>query len=215
MKITVNVDDLKTEMHEALDKYETEYDKLMKLYLAKLEKYVEYVRKEVNQSVKGELKYAPNKPSWQRDSFIDTLKALNAHTAREIVMEDREYANIRNGDELMITISEEEKDGFERIHDWDHYTRAVLNNILLAIEKKQRLGYFDSLIDLGTNIELIKMAKARYIDLFNENKNGERFRNPKMSITKEDIDAQNKGGYSKEFKQHMYDLLINDGDTQG
>ncbi|HEC63962.1 MAG TPA: hypothetical protein ENI23_01565 [bacterium] len=119
-------------------------------------------------------------------------------------------AEVTHEDEQMILISEEEKDGFERIHDWEHYTRAVLNNILIAIEKKQRLGYFDSIIDLETNCNLINMARGIYIDLFN---NGDRFKNAKMRITKEDIDAQCKGGYSQEFKQRMYDLLINDGDT--
>ena len=107
------------------------------------------------------------------------------------------------------TISALEEDGFDRIHDWDSYSREVLNNILIAIENKQRLGYFDSLIDVETNCNLINMARAVYIDLFNENHDGSRFRNPHMKITKEDIDKQSRGGYSTEFKDRMYKLLVN------
>ena len=106
------------------------------------------------------------------------------------------------------TISTDKDDGFDRIHEWDHHTREVLNNILIAIENKQRLGYFDSLIDVETNCNLINMARAVYIDQFNED--GKKFRNPHMKITKEDIDKQNKGGYSKEFQERMYKLLVNE-----
>lgn len=105
-------------------------------------------------------------------------------------------------------ISTEEKTGFQRIHDWDYYTREVLNNILIAIEDKQRLGYFDSLIDVETNCNLINMARDVYINQFNED--GSKFRNPQMKITKEDIDKECKGGYSTEFKERMYKLLVND-----
>lgn len=104
-------------------------------------------------------------------------------------------------------ISTNEKDGFERIHNWDEYTREVLNNILVSIENKQRLGYFDSLIDVETNCELIKMARAVYIDQFN--KEGKSFRNPHLKITREDIKKQMKGGYSTEFQERLYRLLVN------
>jgi len=105
-------------------------------------------------------------------------------------------------------ISNEEKDGFERIHNWDEYTREVLNNILTAIENKQHLGYFDSLIDVETNCNLINMARNVYVDLFNHD--GGSFKNPRQQITEEDIDKQNRGGYSKEFKERMKRLLVND-----
>lgn len=114
--------------------------------------------------------------------------------------------NIEHEDGANI-ISTSERDGFDRIHDWDKYTREVLNNILIAIENKQRLGYFDSLIDLETNCNLINMARAVYIDQFN--KDGSRFRNPHMKITREDIDKQCRGGYSTEFKERLYKLLVN------
>ena len=104
------------------------------------------------------------------------------------------------------TISTDKEDGFNRIHDWDNHTREVLNNILVAIENKQRLGYFDSIIDLETNCNLINMARAIYIDQFN---NGERFKSQHMRITKEDINKECKGGYSTEFKERMYKLLVN------
>ena len=106
------------------------------------------------------------------------------------------------------TISTNAEDGFDRIHDWDNHTREVLNNILIAIENKQRLGYFDSLIDVETNCNLINMARAVYIDQFNHD--GKSFRNPHMKITREDIDKQCKGGYSTEFKDRMYKLLVNE-----
>jgi len=106
------------------------------------------------------------------------------------------------------TISTNEDDGFDRIHEWDSYTREVLNNILIAIENKQRLGYFDSLIDVETNCNLINMARNVYIDQFN--KKGTSFENPQQRITKQDIDKQSKGGYSVEFKERMYKLLVNE-----
>ena len=104
-------------------------------------------------------------------------------------------------------ISTEEKDGFDRIHEWDHYTREVLNNILIAIENKQHLGYFDSIIDLETNCNLINMARDVYINQFNAD--GTKDRHQRTRITKEDIDKQNRGGYSVEFKERMYKLLVN------
>ena len=104
-----------------------------------------------------------------------------------------------------ISISKD--DGFERIHDWDHYTREVLDNILSAIESKQQLGYFDSLIDVDTNCKLIIMARAIYIDLFN--KDGSRFKNPHMQISKVNIDGCMKGGYSTEYKERLYKALMN------
>jgi len=107
-------------------------------------------------------------------------------------------------------ISIQAKDGFQRIHEWDHYTREVLNNILIAIENKQRLGYFDSLIDLETNCNLINMARNIYINQFN--KDGSRFKNQQQKITKEDIDKESRGGYSTEFKERMYRLLVNDNE---
>jgi len=108
------------------------------------------------------------------------------------------------------TISIKPEDGFMRIHDWDLYTREVLNNILVAIENKQRLGYFDSLIDLETNCNLISMARDIYIDQFNENNDGSRFRNPKRKITEEDIKTQSRGGYSKEYIDRMIKILVNE-----
>jgi len=111
-------------------------------------------------------------------------------------------------DGLKQSISSKEEDGFARIHNWDEYTREVLNNILIAIEDKQHLGYFDSIIDLETNCNLINMARDVYINQFNED--GSRFKNPKTKITKEDIDKQSRGGYSVEFKERMYKLLVND-----
>lgn len=107
-------------------------------------------------------------------------------------------SNIEHEDGLG-KISIEQKDGFDRIHEWDSYTREVLNNILVAIENEQRLGYFDSLIDVETNCNLINMARAVYINQFNEE--GKSFRNPHIKITKEMIDKQCRGGYSTEFKK--------------
>ena len=100
------------------------------------------------------------------------------------------------------SMSTNEKDGFQRIHEWDEYTREVLNNMLVAIENKQRLGYFDSLIDVETNCNLINMARAIYIDQFNEN--GKRFKNPHTKITKEDIEKNMRGGYSTAFRERLY-----------
>lgn len=110
-------------------------------------------------------------------------------------------------DGLKQVISSKEEDGFARIHNWDEYTREVLNNILIAIENKQHLGYFDSIIDLETNCNLINIARDVYINQFNED--GSKFKNPRRKITKTDIDKQNRGGYSVEFKERMYKLLVN------
>ena len=107
-------------------------------------------------------------------------------------------------------ISTNKDEGFNRIHDWDTYTREVLNNILVAIEHKQRLGYFDSLIDVETNCNLIRMARNVYIDQFN--KDGSKFSSVQTPITKEMIDKECRGGYSTEFTERMYDLLINDSE---
>lgn len=115
------------------------------------------------------------------------------------------------GEDGAGVISTNKDKGFDRIHDWDKYTREVLNNILFAIENEQQLGYFDSLIDVETNCNLIRMARNVYIDQFN--KDGSKFSSIQMPITKEDIDRECRGGYSKEFTKRMYELLINDGDT--
>jgi len=113
-------------------------------------------------------------------------------------------------DGLKQSISSKEADGFARIHNWDEYTREVLNNILIAIEEKQHLGYFDSIIDLETNCNLINMARDVYINQFNAD--GTKDRHQRINITKEDIDKQCRGGYSVEFKERMYKLLVNENE---
>ena len=97
-------------------------------------------------------------------------------------------------------------DGYNRIKEWEHKLREVLDDILKAVEDKKSLGYFDSLIDIETHANLIILARNRYIDIHNIL--GGYNSNPKLHVTKEDIQKQSKGGYSTKEIQHIIDLLV-------
>ena len=109
MKITIKVSDVVTEIETGIKDYEKEYEKLLKLYLEKVEKYTEYVKKEIqNHGGKGGLQQSPYAPTWLRDNFVQTLNALKAHTKEIVVMDDREYSEIHSGIQRLqrdITVS--------------------------------------------------------------------------------------------------------------
>lgn len=96
-------------------------------------------------------------------------------------------------------------EGYDRIHDWRHKLRDVLDDMLKAVENKDQLGYFDALIDIETHANLIGMVLDRYID----NHNGTV---DKHDISDSRIKEQFRGGYSIEEQNRIIKLLSNKGE---
>ncbi len=82
--------------------------------------------------------------------------------------------------------------GYDKINDWRKRSKALLDEILDVLEKEENLGFYDSLMDMGTDASLIRMAYDKYLTNSNR-KHG--IHNDKHTHTPEEIQRQNKGGY--------------------
>ena len=108
-----------------------------------------------------------------------------------------ETINLPDG-EIVPIVKPSEGSGYSRIHAWEHKLRKVLEDILDAVEKEEKLGYFDSLMDIDSHATLIIMARDRYVDIGQEDKH---------HISVESIKETFRGGYSKEFEERLLKLL--------
>jgi len=96
MKLKIPVAQLKTELEEALKDSQDKYNKALKLYSAKLDEYVLYVKKQLKEQ-KSLTKSAPYLQEWNRKELIDALAALKLHVGDYVLIDDGELTSFKNG----------------------------------------------------------------------------------------------------------------------
>jgi len=107
LKVKINTLKLIEELQKDLVEYEDEFVKAMEAYKTKLENYSDYVQAQVMKKVTKHIESPPYPPSSKREQFENDLKVLNAHVGDTIVMEDKEYKDMKLGIEnLKHTMSD-------------------------------------------------------------------------------------------------------------
>lgn len=82
-------------------------------------------------------------------------------------------------------------------------SKEILDEILNLLEKEESQGYRDSIIDLGTNLELGRIALHKYVDMVSRKWNTK----PEHNYDKATIQTLNKGGYSEKEFARILEIL--------
>lgn len=88
-------------------------------------------------------------------------------------------------------------------YELETISENILNTLLDLLEKKESQGYRDSIIDLGTNLELARMALHKYVDMTSRKWNTK----PEHEYNETEINKLNKGGYDKEEFERIVEIL--------
>lgn len=118
----------------------------------------------------------------------------------------KETINLPFNEGEIPIISSDGNDGFSRIHKWEHDLKSILEDMLSAVEDGKSLGYFDSLIDIETHCNLIKMLRNKYVDITNSTYDLPLKTFGNYNI--EQVEEQNHGGYSTELFERLVKALI-------
>lgn len=100
--------------------------------------------------------------------------------------------------------------GISTLHDWEHRLREILLDMLDALEREKDFGYFDCIIDIGTDVEIIGLLRQKYLDQHNMRYELSQGRDyiPKFKIPEEELKKQFKGGYTEALKTRLINLLV-------
>ena len=116
---------------------------------------------------------------------------------------------IRNGSMLGMSNDECNTQYLSPFHDWEHRLKTILDELVILLENDTDVGYFDSIIDVQSHAELIRLMTLQYSDNHNARycKKTEQTHTQRLNPTLDQIKEQYRGGYNDEFKRRLESVL--------